>query len=232
MHVGKLRDRSAGRDKPAMKPRKPSIQPPAAKRKTRQKLPKKANWVAWRAIHMMPLRDAVALSLDFEPSTVTVEHGEFADRLKIAVAQFRSQRILKLNIQSRSLSTPPALSPVWLPHFAAWAKVRPRWKLPAPLAGMAQAKLSAAAKSASPAQRHAAQVKSWQHAVRALADDICLKDQRAGIDSTIKDIARRVAVAAAKQSIRGPRGELTPENIQRAALQGGKWKRPALKKKT
>jgi len=181
---------------------------------------------------MMPLRDAVALSLDFEPSTVTVEHGEFADRLKIAVAHFRSQRILKLNMQSRALSIPPALSPVWLPHFAAWAKARPRWKLPAPLAGLAQAKLSAAAKSASPGQRRAAQVKSWQHAVRVLADEICLKDQRAGLDSTIQDIARRVAIAAAKQSIRGPRGELTPQNIQRAALQGGKWKRPALKKRS
>jgi len=182
---------------------------------------------------MLPLRDAVALSLDFEPSTVTVEHAEFANRLKIAVAHFRSKRLLKVNLQTRALTTQPALSQVWLPHFAAWAKAKPKWEMPPGLARIAQAKLSAAAKTAAgPVQRRAIQTRSWQQAVRALADELHLRDQRAGVRSTTKDIALRAAIEAAKNSIHGPRGELTPQNILRAALQGGKWKRPRLKRKS
>lgn len=190
----------------------------------------RVNWADWRDAHMMPLRDAVALSLNFEPSTVTAEHREFAGRLKLAVAHYRSRRILRLNMQTRARSNHPALCPVWLPHFAAWAKGEPNWTLPATLADIAQVHLSSAAEPASPEQRRAITVAEWQRTVRALADELCLRNQRAGIYATKKTIAGRVAIEAAKQGLRGPRGELTPRNILRAALQGDKWQRPRLKK--
>jgi hypothetical protein len=119
---------------------------------------------------------------------------------------------------------------VWLPHFAAWAQTKPKWKIPAQLAHIAQAKLSAVAQEGGPLQRRAAQAKSWQQAVRGLADAIHLRDQEAGMRASTKDIAERAALEAVKRDIRGPRGELTPQNILRAALQGGRWKRPRLKK--
>ncbi len=192
---------------------------------SRRRGPRKADWAVWRAMPMVLLRDAVALSLDFEPSSVTMEHLEFAGRLKIAIAQFRARRLLKINMREHVIH--PSLTQVWLPHFAAWARQKPKWALPPPLAEIAQAKLSfAVARAAGPSNRYALQAKSWQEAVRALADELHLQDQKAGTWSSNKNIAGRVAVEAIKHSIEGPRGPLSPENILRAALQGGKWKRP------
>jgi len=176
---------------------------------------------------MLKLRDAVALSLDFEPDSVSVEHHEFAHRLKVAVAHFRDRRILKLNMQTPTSNMQPALTQVWVPHFAAWARVKPKWHLPPELAAIAQPRLSAPARlQASAAQRRAVLAGSWQEAVRELANELHLQDLRAGTHSSTRAIAERVAVAAAKLSIRGPRGELSAQNILRAALQGDKWKRP------
>lgn len=176
---------------------------------------------------MLKLRDAVALSLDFEPDSVSMEHREFATRLKVAVAHFRSRRILKLNMQTPSLASQHALTHVWVPHFAAWAKVKPKWHLPPELAAIAQPRLSAAARDQSGSgQRRAAVAGGWQEAVRQLASEMHLDDLKAGVLSSTKEIAERVAVAAAKLSIIGPRGELSAQNILRAALHGGKWKRP------
>ena len=176
---------------------------------------------------MLPLRDAVALSLDFEPSSVTLEHREFATRLKVAVAHFRSRRLLKLNMQARSSAVPPALAQVWVPHFAAWARAKAKWHLPHELATIAQTKLSAPSSNGDgAAQRRALQADSWQEAVRGLADEMHLRDQKTGLFSSTSKIAERVATAAAMHGIRGPRGELSAQNILRAALQGGRWQRP------
>lgn len=176
---------------------------------------------------MLKLRDAVALSLDFEPDSVSMEHREFASRLKVAVAHFRSRRILKLNMRTSSLASQHALTEVWVPHFAAWAKFKPKWHLPPELVAIAQPRLSAAArKPAGSDQRRAVKAGGWQEAVRELASEMHLQDLKAGVLSSTKEIAERVAVAAAKLSITGPRGELSALNILRAALQGGKWKRP------
>lgn len=203
---------------------------PSQSRAGARRLPKKANWSAWRGESMVLLRDAVALSLDFEPETVTLEHRDFAQRLKVAVAHFRERRILKLNIQDRSsLHTP--LTPVWVPHFAAWAKSKPKWHLPPELQAVAQQRLSASDKGAvSAGQRRAAQAKTWQEAVRHLADELHMEDVKAGREASLKEIAERTAAGAAKHSIAGPRGELSAENILRAALAGGRWTRPKPKK--
>lgn len=180
---------------------------------------------------MLKLRDAVALSLDFEPDSVSVEHHEFAHRLKVAVAHFRDRRILKLNMQTPTSNMQPALAQVWVPHFAAWARVKPKWHLPPELAAIAQPRLSAPARlQASAAQRRAVLAGSWQEAVRELAGELHLQDLQAGTRSSTRAIAERVAVAAARLSIRGPRGELSAQNILRAALQGDKWKRPKPRK--
>jgi hypothetical protein len=191
------------------------------------RLPKKANWAAWSNSHMLKLRDAVALSLDFEPDSVSMEHREFATRLKVAVAHFRSRRILKLNMRTSSLASQHALTEVWVPHFAAWARVKPKWHLPPELAAIAQPRLSAAAREqAGSDQRRVARAGGWQEAVRQLASEMHLEDLKAGLLSSTKEIAERVAVAAAKLSIIGPRGELSAQNILRAALHGGRWTRP------
>jgi hypothetical protein len=192
------------RNKPKAAKRLSSAAWPERGTAPRRRGPRKANWSVWRATPMVLLRDAVALSLDFEPSSVTMEHVEFAGRLKIAIAQFRARRLLKINVREHVIH--PSLTQVWLPHFAAWARQKPKWALPPPLAGIAQAKLSsAAARAAGPSNRYASQAESWQEAARALADELHLQDQNAGAWSSNKDIAGRVAVEAVKHSIEGPR---------------------------
>lgn len=172
---------------------------------------------------MLPLRDAVALSLDFEPASVSLEHGDFALRLKLAVAHVRARRLLKVNMQERPVQ--PALSMVWVPHFAAWARQKPKWSLPPEMAAIAQARLSSSERGEA-RQRRVLRSHSWQEAVRALADELHRRDLAAGNWCSLKEMARRLAAEAVKHNIHGPRGELSEQNILRAALSGGQWKRP------
>jgi hypothetical protein len=186
----------------------------------------KANWGIWCAIPTVQLRDAVALSLDLEPDSVNLDNAEFANRLKIAVANVRDRRILKLNLQSPEKLTHPAYTPVWLPHFAAWAKLKPGWDVPPILAQIAQSELSSADKvNPGPSERLAAKAKNWQDAVRKLADEVDKADQKAGSRMSKRAIAARVAIEAIKRGIIGPSGPLTASTILRAALQGNQWTR-------
>lgn len=68
---------------------------------------------------------------------------------------------------------------------------------------------------------------SWRDRVREIADEIHLRDMRAGAWSSNSDIAARVAIEAMQRGVTGPRGQLTEGNILREALQGGRWKRPS-----
>ncbi|HEY4372475.1 MAG TPA: hypothetical protein VGN52_11175 [Burkholderiales bacterium] len=197
----------------------------AARTTGAQRPPKKANWSAWRHSAMLPLRDAVALSLGLEPASVSLEHRDFALRLKLAVAHFRARRLLRVNMQERAAQ--PALSLVWVPHFAAWARQRPKWSLPPEMAAIAQARLSASDGGSDAAQRRALRARNWQEAMRAMADELHQRDLAAGEWCSLTEMARRLALEAARHNIHGARGELSEGNILRAALSGGQWQRPA-----
>jgi hypothetical protein len=75
------------------------------------------------------------------------------------------------------------------------------------------------------ASNEAAGAVHWTIHARQIADECDLKDEKAGAQSCLTDMARRVAEIAAARKIEGPRGPLTGANILREALQGGKWKR-------
>jgi hypothetical protein len=81
------------------------------------------------------------------------------------------------------------------------------------------------------ANNEAAGADHWTVHARQIADELDLKDEKAGAWSSLKDMARRVAEIATERGIQGPQGPLTAGNILREALQGGMWKRPNSDKK-
>lgn len=67
---------------------------------------------------------------------------------------------------------------------------------------------------------------TWQAEARCVANQLHLKDKKAGAYSSLEDLADRIAKEFRTSGIEGPRGPLSGATILREALQGGRWKRP------
>lgn len=80
------------------------------------------------------------------------------------------------------------------------------------------------------AKPKASEGSDWKDSARTIADELDARDAAGGAYSSVRDIAKRVAVEMRSREIYGPRGPLSEGTILRDALQGKQWKRKQLKR--
>lgn len=201
-------------------------------------------WNIWLFMQKATLKEAVALSLNIEPSKIQKRGGawmvgtntmysyiyenneEFKYRLKLLEDNLSNSTFFPTYCYTGMLCEKELM----LGEFVSWATKIVRWEIPEALKGYPIEIIPSSQDSAAifPKKESKPLIieseSDWKEQARIIADEFFDHDTKNRCRDSLKGYSKRVMEEMQKRGIKGPRGIFNNSNtIMRDALQGNLW---------